>query len=83
MGYRGCMGYGMHFPANQLGGLKKVWGFREYGLSRLWIMRESTVAGSGILMGAKSATRERMELKPTSPKMSIGTTIISMKQNES
>jgi hypothetical protein len=43
MGYRGCMGYGMHFPANQLGGLKKVWGFREYGLSRLWITRESTV----------------------------------------
>ena len=43
MGYHSCMGYGMHFPANQLGGLKKVWGFREYGLSRLWIMRESTV----------------------------------------
>jgi len=24
MGYRGCMAYGMHFPANQLGGPKKV-----------------------------------------------------------
>jgi hypothetical protein len=46
MDYRGCMGYGMHFPANQLGGLKKVWDFREYGLSRLWITRESTVGRS-------------------------------------
>ena len=43
MGYRGCMGYGMHFPANQLGGLKNLWGIREYGLSGLWVTRESTV----------------------------------------
>jgi hypothetical protein len=31
MGYCGCMGYGTHFSANQLGGPKKVWGIREYG----------------------------------------------------
>ena len=43
MGYRGCMAYGMHFPANQLGGPKKVWSIREYGLSGLWVKRESTV----------------------------------------
>jgi hypothetical protein len=44
MSYRGCMGYGMHFPANQFGGLKKVWGIREYRLSTgLWITRESTL----------------------------------------
>jgi hypothetical protein len=43
MGYRGCMGYGMHFSANRLGGPKNVWGIREYGLSELWVMRESTV----------------------------------------
>ena len=43
MGYCGCMGYGMHFPANQLGELKKLWGIREYGLSGLWVTRESTV----------------------------------------
>jgi hypothetical protein len=43
MGYCGCMGYGMHFPANQLGGPKKVWNIGEYGLSRLWVTRESTV----------------------------------------
>ena len=36
------MGYGMHFPANQLGELKKVWGVREYGLSRLWITVDCT-----------------------------------------
>jgi hypothetical protein len=41
MGYRSCMGYGMHFPANQLAGPKKVWSTRENGLSRLWITRES------------------------------------------
>jgi hypothetical protein len=44
MGYRGCMGYGMHFSANRLGGPKNVWGIREYGLSELWVMRESTVS---------------------------------------
>jgi hypothetical protein len=43
MGYCGCMGYGIHFSANQLGGPKMVWGIREYGLSELWDMRESTV----------------------------------------
>jgi len=34
MGYRSCMGYGMHFPANQLGGLKRyaVSGYQGYGL---------------------------------------------------
>jgi hypothetical protein len=45
MGYCGCMGYGMYFPANQLGGPKKLWGIREYGLSGLWVTRESTVCG--------------------------------------
>ena len=43
MGYHGCMGYGLHFSANQLGRPKKVWGIREYGLPRLWVKRESTV----------------------------------------
>ena len=43
MGYCGCMGYGMHFSANRLGGPKNLWGIREYGLSELWVMRESTV----------------------------------------
>ena len=44
MGYRGCMGYGLDFSANQLGGPKKLWGIREYGLPRLWVKRESTVS---------------------------------------
>ena len=43
MDYCGFMGYGTHFSANQLGGLKKVWGIREYGLLELWIKRELTV----------------------------------------
>jgi len=43
MGYCGCMGYGALFPANQLGGLKKVWNLREYGVCEPWVTRESTV----------------------------------------
>jgi hypothetical protein len=41
--YCGCMSYGVHFSANRLGGLKKVCVTGEYALSRLWVMRESTV----------------------------------------
>ena len=43
MGYCSCMGYGVHFSMNQLGGPKKVCVIREYGLSELCVMRESTV----------------------------------------
>ena len=45
MGYGllGSMGYGFDFPAYQLGGSKNVWVMGEYGLSGLWVMRESTV----------------------------------------
>ena len=43
MDYWGFMGYGIHFSANQLGGPKKVWGIREYGLLELWVKRELTV----------------------------------------
>jgi hypothetical protein len=45
MGYGllGSMGYGFEFPAYQLGGSKIVWVMGEYGLSGLWVMRESTV----------------------------------------
>ena len=43
MDYCGFMGYGIHFSANQLGGPKKVWGIREYGLLVLWVKRELTV----------------------------------------
>ena len=32
MGYRGCMGYGMYFPASQLSGLKRQ--KKGYGVSR-------------------------------------------------
>ena len=45
MDYCGFMGYGIHFSTNQLGGPKKVWGIREYGLLELWVKRELTVGG--------------------------------------
>ena len=31
------------FPANQLGKVKNVWIIKEYGLSELWVKRDSTV----------------------------------------
>ena len=43
MGYCGPMGYGMQFPANQVGGQLKLWDIRGYGLSEVWVMRGSTV----------------------------------------
>ncbi|KAF9553850.1 hypothetical protein CPC08DRAFT_786358 [Agrocybe pediades] len=43
MGYHEFMGYGCHFPANQLGRHKNLWGFTNYGLSQLWVKTESTV----------------------------------------
>ena len=43
MAYCSHMGYSIHFSANQLGGPKKVCVIREYGLSELCVMRESTV----------------------------------------
>ena len=43
MDYDRVMGYDMHFPANQLGGPKKVWTITEYGLPRIWVTAEMTV----------------------------------------
>jgi hypothetical protein len=45
MGYGLCgpMGYGQHFPANQLGGWLKLWGKRGYGLRQVWVKRGLTV----------------------------------------
>jgi hypothetical protein len=53
MGYGRFMGYAMHFPTNQLGGPKMLWGLRGYGFSEVWVKRGSTVpradGGSNIL----------------------------------
>jgi hypothetical protein len=38
------MGYGMHFPAHQVGGQPELWDIRSYGVSGVWVMRSSTVA---------------------------------------
>ena len=36
------MGYGFKIPAYRVGGPKKSWGIRGYGLYPLWVMRGST-----------------------------------------
>ena len=43
MGYGRLMGYGMHFPAHQLGGLILLWDITGYGFSRVWVITGSTV----------------------------------------
>ena len=43
MGYCGPMGYGVEFPANGLGGWKKLWGKRGHGLREVWVRRGLTV----------------------------------------
>ena len=43
MGYCGLMGYGVQIPANQVGGLKMLWYFKVYGLSKVWVMGVLTV----------------------------------------
>ena len=45
-GYCGPMGYGVEFPANGLGGWKKLWGKRGYGLREVWVRRGLTVLGA-------------------------------------
>ena len=43
MGYHGLMGYGVQTPTYQPGGPKKLWDFRDYGLSGAWVMRVSVI----------------------------------------
>ena len=43
MDYCGLMGYGMKFPAHQVGGSKNLCDLRVYGLSESWVKRGSTV----------------------------------------
>jgi hypothetical protein len=38
------MGYGMQIPAHRVGGPKKLWDFRVYGLSESWVKRVPTVS---------------------------------------
>jgi hypothetical protein len=44
------MGYGLVFPANQLGNSKILWGIREYGSIGVWVKRVSTVCTTVISM---------------------------------
>ena len=37
------MGYGMHFPAHQVGGLAELWDITGYGFSQVWVKTGLTV----------------------------------------
>jgi hypothetical protein len=43
-GYDRPMGYGMHFPAHQVGGLILLWDITGYGFSKVWVITGSTVS---------------------------------------
>jgi len=53
------MGYGMHFPAHQVGGQLELWDIRGYGLSGLWVMTGPTVKHSAL-----SVVFEALQLMP-------------------
>ena len=43
MGNERVMGFLHTYPAYQVGNRKNIWDLREYGLSEVWVKRESTV----------------------------------------
>jgi len=43
MAYHGFMGYGVQFPANQVGGSIRLWDITGYGLCQVWVKAGSTV----------------------------------------
>jgi hypothetical protein len=52
MGYWRLMGYGLHFPAHQVGGPAELWDITGYGFSQVWVMTGSNVASSTCLYPA-------------------------------
>jgi len=43
MAYHSFMGYGVQFPANQVGGSIRLWDITGYGLCQVWVKAGSTV----------------------------------------
>jgi hypothetical protein len=62
MGFQEVMGYGMQFPAYQIGGSKMLWDKRGYGLSEVWVKRESTVSFKCLIAGVTSRIRDIIRL---------------------
>ena len=62
MGYCRLMGYGMHFPAHQVGGQAELWDIRGYGLSEVWVMTGSTVSSSVISLSPNGYECERWKV---------------------
>lgn len=65
MGYCNCMGYCMHFPANQLGRLKKVWASGSMGCQGVWGVREYWVSGSMGVWVIEAINYEGVDCKST------------------
>jgi len=73
MYYYRVMGYDMHFPANQLGGPKKVWTIREYGLSQVWVKAETTVIAVRPSKGDYTLLSTRPTNECSGTKIQLGT----------
>lgn len=46
MGYDRVMGYGLIFPANEVGRHENLWVTAEYGLIQVWVITEATVCAT-------------------------------------
>ena len=44
------MGYGVHFPAHQVGGWPGLWVKRGYGFPEVWVKRGLTVLALGLVV---------------------------------
>jgi hypothetical protein len=62
------MGYGMYFPAHQVGGQLELWGIRSYGVSGVWVKRSSTV----VINASAHTTRALFVLKNTQRSITRG-----------
>ena len=65
MGYCGPMGYGMHFPAHQVGGRPGLWVKRGYGLPEVWVKRGSTVYDNFDIQAGPSEFKSLYRAAPT------------------
>jgi hypothetical protein len=67
------MGYGMQFPANQVGGWLKLWGVGGYGLLEVWVKRGSTVSTAESRSNQRKLKGRQPELRILQPVINIPT----------
>ena len=65
MAYHRFMGYGVQFPANQVGGSIRLWDITGYGLCQVWVKAGSTVCMSCVSsFGPCTGTPSNQTIEP-------------------